>query len=92
MSSRGPFLVHASFWLAAGVCSLVVVSLPEKATSLSGASRPAFDVSWRPGWRFGVLLFASLLIVYFVAWLTCAAHAEPLPGSQRRLPSVPAQN
>ena len=90
MSSKGTFLVHVSFWITAGVCSLIVVRLREEATYEVTEPRPASDASWRLGWRGWACFCLVPLLLYAVAYLTVASHAEPLPGSHLRFSDTSA--
>jgi hypothetical protein len=86
MSGRGVFLVHASFWITAGLASLIVVSLTDKTGP--GPLEPA-----RPSeasWRLWACLCLVPLLLYIVAYLTVASHDGPLPGSQVRFSGSPA--
>lgn len=84
MSSKGVFLVHVSFWITAGVCSLIVVVLREETTYEVAEPRPASDTSWRLGWRGWACLCFVPLLLYAVGYLTVASHDKSLPGSQLR--------
>lgn len=84
MASRGVFLVHASFWISAGLASLIVVSLTPAEGKPVVAPVAADDVTWRTRPIFWICLFLTPIIVYTVARLTVAAHAAPLPGSHAR--------
>ena len=84
MSRRGAFLVHVSFWITAGVGSLIVALLKEEATYEVAEPWPASDASWRLGWRSWACLCLVPLLLYAVAYLTVASHDEPLPGSNLR--------
>ena len=92
MSGRGVFLVHASFWITAGISSLIVVSLTNEVSTRLVEPRAASDVFWGLGWGFWVYLLSALLVVYLAARLTVASHAEPLPGSHLRFSQAPPQN
>ena len=84
MSSKGVFLVHVSFWITAGVCSLIVVVLREETTYEVAEPRPASDTSWRLGWRGWACFCLVPLLLYAVGYLTVASHDKSLPGSQLR--------
>lgn len=84
LSGRGVFLVHASFWIAAALVSLIAVSLPPESEHRSAAPHAASAASWRLGRGFWILLLLTPIILYCAARLTVAAHAEPLPGSALR--------
>ena len=90
MSNRGVFLVHLSFWITAGLCSLIVLCLSEKAEPGGMGLQPASDPSWRWGRRFWVLLGFMPLLVFVVAYMTVTSHDGALPGSQSRFSSPPA--
>ena len=84
MASRGVFLVHVSFWLTAGLSSLIVVGMTERPQGGVGASRVGPDAPWRFGPRFWGALCLVPLLLYVTARLTVASHDGPLPGSQSR--------
>jgi hypothetical protein len=84
MSGRGVLLVHVSFWMTAGLCALIVVSLTEAGKPELSASRAATDPSWRPGRGFWIGLCLVPFLLYGIARLTVASHGESLPGSQSR--------
>lgn len=86
MDYRATFLVHVSFWLTAGVCSLLVVMWSDKSGIAGTGSAHACDTTWRLGRRFWVSLGLVPLFLLAVAYLTIRSHAEPLGGSQRRFP------
>jgi hypothetical protein len=90
LSGRGVFLVQASFWITAGLCSLIVVSLTDAPQSQPVQPRGPSDVFWRLGRRFWVCLCLVPLLLYVVAYLTVASHDKPLPGSQVRFSRPPA--
>jgi len=84
MSSCGVLLVHVSFWLSAGVCSLIVLSLRGRAVEMPAETLPATDVAWRLGRRYWICLLLVPAFVFLVAYLTVASHDEPLGGSHLR--------
>ena len=84
MSGRGVFLVHASFWITAGLVSLIAVGWPPEVEGRIVDRCAASDVSWRHGRGFWIALFLTPIILYCAARLTVAAHAKPLPGSASR--------
>lgn len=92
MANRGVFLVHASFWLTAGFCSLLVVSLDPEVESGVAERRAASDVPGRWGSAFLICLLSALIITYVAADLTMRSHRGPLPGSHLRFSSSAAQN
>ncbi|MEN6424300.1 MAG: hypothetical protein ABFE13_02980 [Phycisphaerales bacterium] len=79
MTGRGTFLVQVSFWITAGICSVLVLALTGQP-----ARKPAAVDSWRLGPRFWVQLCLVPLLLLAIAWMTVASHREPLPGSHLR--------
>jgi MFS family permease len=84
MSGRGVFLVHASFWITAGLGSLIAVCLPPEAEARGVDPRAASDVSWPLRRGFWITVLLTPIILYCAARLTVAAHDRPLPGSTLR--------
>ncbi len=84
MSSRAALLVHMSFWLCAGLCSLIVLSLGGRAGESTTEMREPSDTSWRLGRRYWIGMCLLPVFLYPVAYLTVASHDEPLPGSHLR--------
>jgi len=91
LKGKATFFVELSFWLTAGVCSLVVVTIaPNRRRSVDIPSSAASDC-WRPGRRLAILGALSVPLVLLLAWLTIAASsARPLPGSHPRFAGGPA--
>ncbi len=92
MSGRGVFLVHASFWISAGLASLIAVSLPPEAEVCRAQSCAASEASWRLGRAFWIALFLTPLVLYCAARLTVASHRAPLPGSVLRFAETISPN
>lgn len=90
LSGRGVFLVQASFWVTAGLCSLIVVSLKDEAEPTPVELRGPSDASWQPGRRIWVCLGLVPFLLYVVAYLTVTSHDGPLPYSQVRFSVAPA--
>jgi len=90
LSGRGVFLVQASFWITAGLCSLIVVSLRDAPRSQPVEQRGPSDAFWRLGRRLWLCLCLVPLLLYVVAYMTMASHDGPLPGSQVRFSRTPA--
>ena len=90
MSGRGIFLVHVSFWIAGGLCSLIALSLSQEAQGHPIKPQPASDATWRPGWRLVLLFCLVPLLVLAVAAMTVASHEGPLSGSHLRFTDTPA--
>jgi hypothetical protein len=83
MSGREVFLVHASFWLTAGICSLIILTFPP-AQTLGTDLQPHSLASWPIGRAFWLCLCLVPLLLFAVACLTVASHDQPLPGSHLR--------
>ncbi len=92
MSGRGVFLVHASFWLSAGLVSLIAVSLPPEVEGRSAEPWVPSASSWRLGRGFWITLLVTPIILYVAARVTVAAHAAPLPGSALRFAETISPN
>jgi hypothetical protein len=84
MSSRGVLLVHASFWLSAGICSLIVLSLRQRAVETPAETLPATNTAWGLGRRYWICLALVPALLFVVAYLTVSSHDEPLGGSHLR--------
>lgn len=84
MSSRASLLVHMSFWLSAGLCSLIVLSLRGRSVETAAQMQPASDATWRLERGYWICLCLLPAFLYAVAYLTVASHDEPLPGSHLR--------
>ncbi len=92
MSGRGVFLVHASFWITAGLVSLIAVSLSPETEGRVIAPCTASAVSWRLGRGFWIALFLTPIILYGAARVTLAAHTAPLPGNALRFAETISPN
>ncbi|MEK7994618.1 MAG: hypothetical protein AAB403_12510, partial [Planctomycetota bacterium] len=47
MANKGTFFVHVTFWITAGICSLIVLGLPATRTAgLRGESQSQADAKW----------------------------------------------
>ena len=78
--------IQLAYWLIGGVCSLIVVLLPEGFAFVEDP-RPAGDSYWKTRW---VLLAGILLapaIVYGLAKFSVEIHQQPLKGSHLRFGS-----
>jgi heme/copper-type cytochrome/quinol oxidase subunit 2 len=91
LSNRGVFLVQASFWITAALCSLIVVSLTGKTQHGAAEPRGSSDASWRLSRRFWVCLCLVPILVYVLAHLTLASHSGSLPYNQVRFSHPPAE-
>jgi hypothetical protein len=90
MANRSVFLVHASFWLTAGVASWLVIGLTPDTQRTSAAPGVVSGGFRGPGRRFWLCVFLIPVFLYVTARLTVAAHAQPLPGSQVRFSGTPS--
>ncbi len=48
MAGKGVFFVHVTFWITGGICSLIILRLPDKPCPLSEAQITASDRFWKP--------------------------------------------
>ena len=84
LPARGVFLVHVSFWITAGLASLIAVSLAPQAAGGGATPHAAAELSWQPGRTFWIALFLTPIILFCAARLTVASHSQPLSGSALR--------
>jgi hypothetical protein len=77
IKEEGVFFVEMSFWLTAGICSLMVVSLPEGFDFVEDA-RPTTDAHWKTRWVLLVGIVLAPVVLYGLTW--CSA----LSGSHLR--------
>ncbi len=84
MSGRGVSLVHMSFWITAGLCSLIVLASEGRPGQEPPDPLTASGDSWRLDWRFWIALLLVPVLLFIVAAMTVASHKEPLPGSHLR--------
>jgi len=84
MAGKGVFFVHVTFWITAGICSLIVLGLSGKAKAVSEAHITASDQFWKPGLRYWISWLLVPVLIIMLAYLTVASHDEPLPGSHLR--------
>ena len=85
LKGRGVLFVHLTFWLTALVCSLLVLWLSEKsAAEFSEDGVAADDVAWVLGRRYWWCWAIIPVLLFVLAKLTVALHAQPLPGSHLR--------
>jgi hypothetical protein len=83
MGDEGVFSVHLSFWITAGIATLLTLSINEPPRELSpGLS--ARDALLRPSRRQIALWLVVPLVIVGLAVLTLASHDGPLPGSRAR--------
>ncbi len=84
LKSAGVLFVHATFWLTAAACSLLLLLLREPQAVPEGEMVPPENRRWLPDWRHAVLWALVPLLILLVAWLSTSTHAEPLQGSHLR--------
>jgi len=84
MADKGVFFVHATFWITAGICCLIVLGLSGKPEPGPEALAVASDRSWRPGMRFWISWLLVPIFIVLLGYLTVSSHEEPIPGSHLR--------
>jgi len=84
MHARGILFVHTTFWVTAGLASLIVIGLSGRPRPVGTSPKSAGDLAWSPGWKHGLLWLGVPALVFLLAWLSVRSHAEPLHGSQLR--------
>jgi len=90
MANKGTFFVHVTFWMTAGICSLIVLGLRGKPPSQAEAQWAASDPSWKLGVRYWMSLVLVLVFVLVLGYLTASLSEEPLPGSNLRFEDAPS--
>ncbi len=91
LSHKGIFFVHTTFWITAGLCSLVVLFLPIAPHAQVASGLMASDSYWKVGKRYWVYCVLLALLTLVVAYLTIASQTEPLSGSHLRFPAAQTQ-
>jgi len=91
LSHKGIFFVHTTFWITAGLSSLVVLLFSFRPHALPESTISPDDLSWKVGWRYGLCCLLLGLLVIAVAYLTIESHTAPLSGSHLRFPATPVQ-
>ena len=84
ISSKGVFFVHATFWITAAACSLIVLSLASKPGPAPSPAIAASDASWKLSWKYWLCCLLVPVLVLVLTYLTVSCHDEPLPGSHLR--------
>jgi len=84
MAGTGVFFVHATFWITAGICSLIVLGLSGKPDPNPKPRVAAFDRFWRFGMRFWISWLLVPILIILLGYLTVSLHEEPMPGSHLR--------
>jgi hypothetical protein len=84
LGNRDEFLVHATFWITGGLCSLLVLSLRDTPRGHTGVHWAPQDPRWKLGPGYWVSLVLGLPLIALLAYLTVASHPHELPGSHLR--------
>jgi len=84
MAGKGVFFVHATFWITAGICSLIVLGLSGKPDPNPEPQVAAFDRFLRFGMRFWISWLLVPILIILLGYLTVSLHEEPMPGSHLR--------
>jgi len=84
MARKGTFFVHTTFWLTAGLCSIIVVALSGKPGCRPDEQLTISDERWKLGRRYLISCLLVPLLIFILAYLTISSHSEPLPGSHLR--------
>ncbi|HEV8059714.1 MAG TPA: hypothetical protein VGP68_07565 [Gemmataceae bacterium] len=83
MKNSGPLFVEMTFWLTAGICSLIVVALPEGFAFVEDP-RPPTDAHWKTRWVLLVGFALAPAVLYGLTWCSVHTHSVPLVGSHLR--------
>ena len=84
MAHKGVFFVHTTFWITAGLSSLIVLMLSDKPTEQPGAQLASSDPSWKPGLRHWMTWLLIPALIFVLAYLTTSLTDEPMYGSHLR--------
>jgi hypothetical protein len=84
MARKGVFFVHVTFWVTAGISSLIVLSFSGKPKFFSESQLTASDYSWKPGKRYFISLLIIPALIFLLAYLTVSLDEKPLSGSHLR--------
>ncbi|MBN2312473.1 MAG: hypothetical protein JXM79_01000 [Sedimentisphaerales bacterium] len=84
MDHKGVFFVHTTFWITAGIGSLIVLMLSGKPVHYPEAQLAASDPLWKPNIRFWISWLLIPALIFVLAYLTINLSDEPLPGSHLR--------
>jgi hypothetical protein len=84
MAHKGIFLVHTSFWITGGICSLIVLMLSGKPTDQPETHLAASDNWWKPTMRFWLSWLLVPVLIFVLAYLSTSLSDEPLSGSNLR--------
>ena len=84
MAHKGVFFVHTTFWITAGIASLIVLMLSDKPMHLPEDQLAASNHSWKPGIRFWMSWLWVPVLILVLAYLTISLSDEPLSGSHLR--------
>jgi hypothetical protein len=84
MDHKGVFFVHTSFWITAGISSLIVLILSGQPAHLPEAQLLPSDSPWKPGIWFWISWLLIPALIFLLAYLTINLSDEPSPGSHLR--------
>ena len=84
MAGKGVFFVQATFWITAGLCSLLVLGLSVEPWWHPSAALASDDPHWRLGYKFWIVSLLVPLLLLTLTHLTLSSHSEPLSGSHLR--------
>jgi hypothetical protein len=89
MAGKGVFLVHLSFWITGGICSLIVLGLSGHPADETEPQWATSDSLWRPGMRYWLSWLLVPILILLLAYLTTFLSDGPLPGSNLRFENAP---
>jgi len=89
MAAKGVFFVHTTFWITAGLCSIIVMALSGKPGYRPDMQLAVSNECWKPGKRYLIVWLLVPLLIIALSYLTVSAHSEPLPGSHLRFVQGP---
>ena len=84
MAGKGIFFVHVTFWITAGICSLIVLGLSGKPGIQPEAQITASDQFWKSKMRHWISWLLIPILIILLTYLTVSSHDEPIPGSHLR--------
>lgn len=90
MAGKGVFLVHLSFWITGGVCSLIVLGLSGRSVTQGEPQVALSDLFWKAGARHWIGWLLIPILIILLAYLTTSLSESPLPGSNLRFENPPS--
>ena len=88
MANKGILFVHATFWIAGGICSLIVLALSGTPTHQPLAQLAASDHFFRAGIRHWISWLLVPILIVLLTYLTVSLDEDPLPNSHLRFPKA----